>query len=125
MGQPLNQVHQDATFSEEHLMIIVLASLISFAVTQIMKPFIKKTCDDKADAITRLFAVVAGGVMGWTLSYQILDMWLGAAAGGVNAFIVKMLKKKAQSSLGVSDTPTPESKPASGSKGEGEGDSDS
>lgn len=120
MGQPLNQVHQDATFSEEHLMIIILASVISFAITQIVKGFIKKSTDkDRASAITRIFAVVSGGVIGYSLSYQIMDLWLGAAAGGMNAFVVKILKKKAQSSLGVSDdTPAPSDgeTPASGKK---------
>lgn len=93
-----------------HYYIIIVASIISFAVTQIIKPFIKSTCDDKAAAITRAFAVISGGIVGWTLSYAIIDLWLGAAAGGINAFIVKMLKKKAKAHLGVSDeAPAPES----------------
>ena len=101
---------QEIEIHNGHYYIILVASIISFAVTQIIKPFIKSTCDDKAAAITRAFAVIAGGVVGWTLSYDIIDMWLGAAAGGINAFIVKMLKKKAKSHLGVSDdTPAPES----------------
>lgn len=101
---------RDIAIHNGHYYIILVASIISFAVTQIIKPFIKSTCDDKAAAITRAFAVIAGGVVGWTLSYDIIDLWLGAAAGGINAFIVKMLKKKAKAHLGVSDdTPAPES----------------
>lgn len=97
----------DLQIHNGHYYIIVVASIVSFAVTQIIKPFIKSTCDDKASAITRAFAVITGAIIGWTLSYDIIDMWLGAAAGGVNAFIVKLLKARAQSSFGVSK---PESK---------------
>ncbi len=107
---------RDIAIQNGHYYNIIVASCISFAVTQIIKPFIKATTDDKAAAITRAFAVIAGGVVGWTLSYDIIDLWLGAAAGGINAFIVKMLKKKAKAHLGVSETPAPESsdgKPAS------------
>jgi hypothetical protein len=104
---------RDLEIHNGHYYIVVVASAISFAVTQIVKPFIKTTCDDKADAITRIFAVAAGATVGWTMSYDIVDLWLGAAAGALNAFIVKLVKKKAQSSLGVSETPVPESKPKS------------
>jgi len=85
-----------------HYYIIVVASIVSFAVTQIVKPFVKSKFDkEKALSITRGCAVVTGGIIGFSLSFTFIDMWLGAAAGGMNAFIVKLLKKKAQSSLGV------------------------
>ena len=100
---------KDLQVHNGHYYIIIVASIISFAITQIIKPFIKSTCDDKANAITRAFAVIAGGVIGWSLSYDIIDLWLGAAAGGINTFIVKLLKKKATAHLGVSETPAPES----------------
>jgi len=107
---------RDLAIHNGHYYIIIVASCISFAVTQIIKPFIKSTCDDKAAAITRAFAVISGAIVGWTLSYDIIDLWLGAAAGGINAFIVKMLKKKAKAHLGVSDTPvSSEDKPKSDS----------
>ena len=85
-----------------HYYIIVVASIVSYAVTQIVKPFIKAKFDkEKASAITRGCAVVTGGIIGFSLSFTFIDMWLGSASGGMNAFIVKLLKKKAQSSLGV------------------------
>jgi len=111
---------RDIVVHNGHYYIVIVASIISFAVTQIVKPFIKSTCDDKANAITRAFAVIAGAVIGWSIEQDIIDLWLGAAAGGINAFIVKMLKKKASAHLGVSETPaseTPASEtPASESK---------
>jgi len=101
-----------------HYYIVIVASIISFAVTQIVKPFIKSTCDDKANAITRAFAVIAGAVIGWSIEQDIIDLWLGAAAGGINAFIVKIIKKKASDHLGVSETPEPASEGAPASDSE-------
>ena len=77
-----------------HLILVCIASVLSFAVTQVVKPFIFKTCNEKANAVIRLVAVFVGGFVGWSLSYDILDLWLGASAGALNAFLVKVLKKK-------------------------------
>jgi len=90
-----------------HVYLICVASAVSFGITEITKPFIFKTCDDKSNAVVRLFAVITGAVVGWSLSYEILDLWLGASAGALNAFIVKIFKKKVQSHLGVDETPKP------------------
>lgn len=84
-----------------HLYLVCVASVLSFAVTQAVKPFIFKTCEEKADAVIRLVAVFVGGFVGWSLSYDVLDLWLGASAGALNAFLVKVLKKKVLILTGV------------------------
>lgn len=87
-------------FNEHQVQLAIMCSLISFAVTHIVKPFIKdRLTKDKAAALTRLAAVITGGVCGYTLTFTLADMWLGAGVGGVNALIVRVLKArlKAQS----------------------------
>ena len=112
---------RDIVVHNGHYYIVIVASIISFAVTQIVKPFIKSKCTaDKANAITRAFAVIAGAVIGWSIEQDIIDLWLGAAAGGANAFIVKLIKKKASAHLGVSETPAPASEGAPASEAESE-----
>jgi hypothetical protein len=88
-------------FSQHHIILTITASAVSYAVTQIAKPFLKKIGKEKSVAVIKLFAVITGGLVGWSLSYAIVDLWLGAGAGGMNTFLVKLIKKKAQSSLGV------------------------
>jgi hypothetical protein len=97
---------KDLQVHNGHYYIVLVASIISFAITYIVKPFVKKKFTDKemASSVTRAFAVVTGAIVGYSLEFQIIDLWLGAAAGGVNAFIVKMLKKKANAHLGVSES---------------------
>jgi len=100
----------EITVHNGHYYIVIVASILSFAITQIAKPFLKKKGQDKASAITRAFAVITGAIVGFSIEFAIIDLWLGAAAGGANTFIVKLLKKKAKAHLGVSDdTPAPES----------------
>jgi hypothetical protein len=82
-------------FTEHQVQLAVICSLISFAVTHIIKPFIKGRIErDKAAALIRLAAVIMGGVCGFTLSYNIADLWLGAGVGGVNALIVRVVKAR-------------------------------
>ena len=90
-----------------HVYLVVVAAIVSYTITEVFKPFIFKTCKDKSDAITRLFSVLIGAVVGYTLSYDILDLWLGASAGALNAYIVKVVKSKIKSTLGVDKTPEP------------------
>lgn len=98
---------KDLQVHNGHYYIVLVASIISFAITYIVKPFVKKKFTDKAMAssVTRAFAVVTGAIVGFSIEFAIVDLWLGAAAGGINAFIVKILKKKAETHLGVSETP--------------------
>lgn len=81
-------------FNEHQVQLAIMCALISFAVTQIVKPFIKSKCDDhdKAAALTRLAAVITGGLCGYTLTFAIVDMWLGAGIGGVNALVMRSVK---------------------------------
>jgi ammonia channel protein AmtB len=91
-----------------HLYLVVVAAIVSYAVTEVVKPFIFKTCKEKSEAVTRLVSVIIGGIVGYTLSYEILDLWLGASAGALNAYIVKIVKSKIKSTIGVDKTPTAE-----------------
>lgn len=83
-------------FNEHQVQLAIMCALISFAVTQIVKPFIKGKCDDrdKAAALTRLAAVITGGLCGYTLTFAIVDMWLGAGIGGVNALVMRSVKAR-------------------------------
>ncbi len=49
---------------------------------------------DKTAAIIRLSAVMTGALCGFTLTYTVFDLWLGAGVGGVNALIVRVLKER-------------------------------
>lgn len=88
-----------------HVFLILVAAIVSYGITEVIKPFIFKTCKEKSEAVTRLVSVIIGGIVGYTLSYEILDLWLGASAGALNAYIVKIVKSKIKSTIGVDKTP--------------------
>ena len=88
---------EDFNFEKQHYMLMLVASASSYAITQIVKPFWKSYFGEekeKASALTRLCAVIVGGITGFSLTYQIFDLWLGVTSGAFNTLIVKMLKRK-------------------------------
>jgi hypothetical protein len=89
-----------------HAYLVVIAAILSLALTQIIKPFIFKTCKEKADAVIRLVAVLTGAGIAYSLSnpFEMIDVYLGASAGAINAFVIKMFKAKVKKSLGVDET---------------------
>ena len=89
-------------FTQHHLSLFMVASALSYGATQIVKPFIWATCDDKSNAIIRLLAVIMGGVVGYTLSKQVLDLWIGAGAGVFNATTVGIINHKLKQRYSVS-----------------------
>lgn len=93
-----------------HVYLVVIAAILSLAITQIIKPFIFKTCNEKSDAVIRLVAVLTGAGIAYSLSnpFEMIDVYLGASAGAVNAFVIKMFKAKVKKSLGVDETPKPQ-----------------
>lgn len=95
-----------------HVYLVVIAAILSLALTQIIKPFIWKTCTEKSDAVVRLFAVLTGAIIAYTLSdpFAMIDVYMGACAGAINAFVIKMFKAKVKKSLGVETTPEPSKK---------------
>ena len=99
-------------FTEHQMILAVTCSAISFAITHIVKPFWKsyfgQEGKDKAASITKLCAVLVGGLVGWSLTYKIVDMWLGMALEAMNAMIVKYVKNK----LGIKKEEEKESDPA-------------
>lgn len=93
-----------------HAYLVVNAAILSLAFTQILKPFIWKTCSEKSDAVIRLTAVLIGAGIGAHLSdpFVMIDVYMGASAGAINAFVIKMFKAKVKKSLGVDETPEPQ-----------------
>ena len=89
-------------FTQHHISLFMVASALSYGATQIVKPFIWATCDDKSNAIIRLLAVIMGGVVGYTLSKQVLDLWIGAGAGVFNATTVGIINHKLKQRYSVS-----------------------
>lgn len=94
---------------EQHLVLVILASVISFGVTEVIKPFVSILADDRErkKAIVRLLAILAGAVVGYTLGPKWLDVWFGAGAGTLNAWLVAVLKKKVEDRLHVTLDKTP------------------
>jgi len=92
-----------------HIYLVVIVAILSLALTQIIKPFIWKTCSEKSVAMVRLTAVLTGAIIAYTLSkpFAMIDVYMGASAGAINAFVYKMFKAKVKKSLGVEDTPEP------------------
>ena len=93
-----------------HAYLVVNVAILSLAFTQILKPFIWKTCSEKSDAVIRLTAVLIGAGIGAHLSdpFMMIDVYIGASAGAINAFVIKMFKAKVKKSLGVDETPEPQ-----------------
>lgn len=90
-------------FTEHHYTLAFACSAVSYAITQICKPFWKSYYkEEKAKALTKACAVLTGGLVGWSLTYAIVDLWLGCAMGAFNAIIVAQIKKRA----GVKDEPS-------------------
>lgn len=89
-------------FTQHHISLFMVASALSYGATQIVKPFIWATCDDKSNAIIRLLAVIMGGIVGYSLSKQVLDLWIGAGAGVFNATTVSIINHKIKQRYSVS-----------------------
>jgi len=89
-----------------HIYLVVIAAILSFALTQVIKPFISKKWKEHEDALIRLFAIAVGGLIAYTLSdpFEMIDVYLGASAGVLNAFVIKVFKLKVKKSLGVEDS---------------------
>ncbi|HCT51341.1 MAG TPA: hypothetical protein DF712_02670 [Balneola sp.] len=93
----------DQYFSTHHVSLFFVASALSYGGIQIIKPFIKRFCDDKKDVIIRLASIIIGGIIGYSLSKQILDIWIGSAAGVFNAATVGFINAKIKSKHGRDD----------------------
>ena len=89
-------------FTQHHISLFMVASALSYGSTQIVKPFIWATCDDKSNAIIRLLAVIMGGIVGYSLSKQVLDLWIGAGAGVFNATTFSIINHKLKQRYGDS-----------------------
>ena len=84
-------------FNQHQVHLCILASLISFGVTQVVKPFwvkAKSVSKEQGAALTRLCAIISGGVVGYSLSSDVAEMWLGAGMGAVNAIVMALARKR-------------------------------
>lgn len=82
--------------TQDHIMLTIVSAVTAFASVQIIKPWIKGFFTDvaKRRSVVRLVSVLLGAAIGYSLSSDILDMWLGASAGTLNATIVGVVKKR-------------------------------
>lgn len=108
MSEPITTI-------EQHLVLVVLASTISFGVTEIVKPFVSVLADDRGRrrALTRLMAILSGAAVGYTLGPSWLDVWFGAGAGVLNAWLVAVIKEKVEKRLDVHVSPYDKTPPPS------------
>lgn len=84
-------------FNQHQVHLCILASLISFGVTQVVKPFwvkAKSISKEQGASLTRLCAIISGGVVGYSLAQDIAEMWLGAGMGAVNAIVMALARKR-------------------------------
>jgi len=97
---------------EQHLVLVVLASTISFGVTEIVKPFVSFLGDrGRRHSVTRLMAILSGAAVGYTLGPSWLDVWFGAGAGVLNAWLVAVIKQKVETRLDVQVSPQDKTPP--------------
>jgi hypothetical protein len=109
-SETLVNFHSESDIFLGHAYLVVISAILSLALTQTVKPFIWKNYTEKSDAVVRLFAVLTGAMIAYTLSdpFEMIDVYLGASAGALNAFVIKMFKAKVKKSLGVDETPNAE-----------------
>ena len=84
-------------FNEHQVQLAIICSLVSFGVTQVVKPFWKKADGidkEQGVALTRLCAIITGGIVGYTLTYAIVDLWLGAGIGAINTIVAAKVRKR-------------------------------
>ena len=81
---------------QEHITLILLASVIAYGTTEILKPFLKNlfTDKEKSRAVIRLFSIISGTIVGYTLGSAWMHIWFGTGAGILNSWIVAIVKKK-------------------------------
>lgn len=88
--------------SEHHMTLALICSGLSYGITQIVKPFWKAyTTKEKARALTRACAVLMGAGAGFILTYETVDLLLGATAGVFNTTLVAKIKSKINSNHGA------------------------
>ena len=98
----MHAVFGNAEF-QQHLKLIILASIISYGATHIVKPFFKGVFTDreKSKSLVRLFAVITGAGVAQTLGDTWDDIWYGAAAGVLNVWLVAIIKQKLEDKFHV------------------------
>lgn len=99
---------------EQAIKLIALSSVVSWGVTQIVKPFLKDALPDKekSRSLIRVFAVISGMGVAATLNHTWESVWVGAAAGVLNAWTIAIIKakleRKFEVKLPLTRTPPPQ-----------------
>ena len=89
------QGFKNMNLSEHHITLTLICSGLSYGITEIVKPFWKAyTTKEKARALTRACAVLMGAGAGFVLTYETVDLLLGATAGVFNTTLVAKIKDK-------------------------------
>lgn len=81
---------------QAHLVLVMVASILSFGATEVVKPFVRKMFKDQAQnrSIVRLCAIGVGAWVGYTMGDHSNDILFGAGAGVLNAWLVAIVKAK-------------------------------
>lgn len=81
--------------TQDQILLMVLAGVVSWGVVQMLKPLIKgKFTKDVALGITRASALLIGSIAGFTLMQDPQGLWMGCAAGALNTVIVAKVKDR-------------------------------
>ena len=76
---------------DQHLLLMFVCSVLSYTIVEIVKPMYKEKKGIKV-SLSRSLSIILGGVFGYALSQDNLDILLGASAGALNAFLVAWFK---------------------------------
>lgn len=81
---------------QAHLVLVMVASILSFGATEVLKPFVRKLFKDQAQnrAVVRLCAIGVGAWVGYTMGDHSDDILYGAGSGVLNAWLVAIIKAK-------------------------------
>lgn len=88
---------------QQDLLLLTLASVISFGVTEILKPFLKSAFKDKEKnrSLTRIFSIAAAAIVGYELGDCTQDTLVGASAGILNSWVIAVIKAKIEEKFHV------------------------
>jgi hypothetical protein len=84
--------------------LLVICSVVSYGVTEAMKPIVKWHIKRRAyaQALMRYMSMLVGGLLGYELGWCSYHVWVGVSGGVLSSWIVAVLKEKVEKRLGVS-----------------------
>lgn len=87
--------------------LFLICGVISFAATELMKPLTRLmfSSRDARVFVVRLIACIVGAIAGYSLQAAIVSLWVGFAAGVLNASVIGYLKLRLNIDSVSADTP--------------------